>query len=179
MGKKAWWTGGRASRWCLGHTFSRRLGWLLASEGCPSLRPRQFFSPHCAWKMGRVLGLIVQGAEMPTLASPLLVFTSPGASSRTARAIYGHQGSPDPTYPSQGSSFSELILNPFSPRLTDPCWWALQEGLITVVKFLTDHNGGRTVLSAHCRLSLCSALPHSPVAFRDLYHRMICFVNVF
>lgn len=104
--------GGRASRWCPGHTFSRRLGWLLASEGCPSLRHRQFlFSPHCAWKMGRVLGLIVQGGEMPTLASPLLVFTSPPrASSRTARAIYGHQGSPDPTYPSQGSTFLELVL---------------------------------------------------------------------
>lgn len=120
MGTKAWWTGGRASRWCLGHTFSRRLGGLLASEGCPS-RHRQFlFSPHCAWKMGRVLGLIVQGGEMPTLASPLLVFTSPRASSRTTRAIYGHQGSPDPAYPSQGSTFSELVLNPFSPRLTDP-----------------------------------------------------------
>lgn len=79
---------------------------------------------------------------MPTLASPLLVFTSPRASSRTARAIYGHQGSPDPTYPSQGSTFSELVLNPFSPRLTDPCLWAPQEGLVTVLKFLTDHSGG-------------------------------------
>lgn len=105
-------------------------------EGCPSLRHRQFPSPpHRAGKMRLVPGRIVQGGEMPTLASPprwlhLPWFSLPllGPHPGLARAIHGHQGSPGPTYPIQGSTFSELVLNPFSPRLTDPCQWASQEG---------------------------------------------------